>query len=76
MDKFVLQKEIVSHKINGDGSNYTDAHLSNITPLNNTLTNTNFTKIIVGFKAYIIYIVYVKFYKNLKSFDIYVIETN
>jgi hypothetical protein len=40
----------------------------NVTPLNNTLTNSKFTKSTVKLEDYIIYIIYVKFYKNLNSF--------
>jgi hypothetical protein len=42
----------------------------NVTPLNNILTNLNFTKFTVRLENYMISIIYIKFYKNLKSFDI------
>jgi hypothetical protein len=42
----------------------------NVTPLNNALTNSNFTKFIVRLEDYNhIHHIYVKFYKNVKLFS-------
>ncbi|KAK2425283.1 hypothetical protein QL285_035543 [Trifolium repens] len=41
----------------------------NLIPLNNVFTDINFIKSTVRLKVYIIYIIYVKFQKNPKSFD-------
>jgi hypothetical protein len=46
-------------------------YLSNVTSFKNALTNSNFIKFNVGLKVYNVQIIYVKLYKNLKLFDIF-----